>query len=807
MNPNPDSFSRSQPGQREAVYVTGYFALLTLVFSWPVIAAGEAFYPFDILNQFLPWAAANNSPANNLLISDPLAHVLTNNQLLHEGLNAGHIPYWNPWLFGGVPFEPATNPVQVALLYFLNPIQAHDVNLIVHLFASGIFFYWWVRQRGLMMYAAVFGGTAWMFNGYLMVWFEWEFATMTAAMLPLVLVAIDRCQKSADTSRIGFLALALSLLISAGFYQLTVYCAWFVTLYVIFDHFSRQHKGWRDLPGTFNPIVIASLVAIVVSLPYFIPKLDSMLWGTDIQRPRLSFEQLITIASRLEPAHLFSMLFPNLFSNPAGPSVLPFPGGQQYMYNNFNELCLYCGVPVTVTLCCIWVFRFDNDIRFFGILSGFILLMLAGTYLYYPLFILPGLDLTTPNRLLFIFGFSVCTLAAILFDRLFSGEVALKPVAVSIAILILGISLLSAALLSGLLIPEIFPTLGDAKIAEVHALLLANTNVIAIPFLIVLLTSSLLLFGVRHPGLRKLTAPLLTLLLAADLIHFGSSYNTKGNISDNAEGLPKAPMIEFLKAQPGIFRTASYHSYFLHNYLQAFHLEDLGGYLSVFPKSYAEFVWLSQDYQGTIPDGFRRWLAIEHLGHPLLSMAGMKYFVGPAGARLAHPDFKEVYSAEVSIFENSQAFERVYFVCNADYLDNRPDLFAALANADIDLLKSTVLISGNGAAIRSHDCESAVSVEPMGNGDLSISLAANQEGFLVIANQHNRHWQLQSPGQSWPLLRANHTFMASIQPPGVRQLKLTYQPRWHQLSYEWSIALWLIILVFLAARASYRLTR
>jgi len=116
MNTSPDPFSQSAPDLRETVYVTVYFALLTLVFSWPVIAAGESFYAFDILNQFLPWASTNNSPANNLLISDPLAHVLTANQLLHEGLNTGHIPYWNPWLFAGIPFEPGTNPVQIALL-------------------------------------------------------------------------------------------------------------------------------------------------------------------------------------------------------------------------------------------------------------------------------------------------------------------------------------------------------------------------------------------------------------------------------------------------------------------------------------------------------------------------------------------------------------------------------------------------------------------------------------------------------------------------------------------------------------------
>ena len=807
MNTSPDPFSQSAPDLRETVYVTGYFALLTLVFSWPVIAAGESFYAFDILNQFLPWASTNNSPANNLLISDPLAHVLTANQFLHEGLNTGHIPYWNPLLFAGTPFEPGTNPVQIALLYFLNPIHAHDINLVIHLFASGAFFYWWARQRGLMMYAAVFGGTAWMFNGYLMVWFEWEFVTLTAAMLPLVLIAIERYQKTAGVSQIGFLALALSLLISAGFYQLTVYCAVFVTLFVTFDHFSRHQRDWRDLPRTFTPIIIATLLAIVVSLPYFIPKIDALLWGEAIQRPQFSYEQLISIVSQLEPAHLLLLLFPNLFSNPAGPSVLPFPGELAYMYNNFNELCLYCGVPVVVILSCTWVFRRDSDVRFFGILAGIILLMLAGTYLYYPVFVFPGLDFTTPNRLLFIFGFSACALATILFHKLFSNTGPVKPVIISLAVALFGIGLLSAALLSGLLIPTIYPTFGEVDIAEAHALLLANAEVITTPLLIVLLTSGLLLFGVRSQSARRFTSPLLILILAADLIYFGSGYNTKGSVDPATTGLPGAPMVAFLQAQPGIFRTATYRSYFLHNYLQTFQLEDMGGYLSVFPKSYAEFIYLSQPHQGNMPDGFSRWLDLEHLGHPLLSMAGMKYFVAPAGADLAHPDFKEVYSGEVSIFENSQAFERVYFVCNADYLDNQANLFNALANADIDTLKNSVLISGSGTAIRSSECESAVSVVPLPNGGLSISLAAGQEGLLVIANQHDRHWQLQSSEQSWPLLKANHTFMASIQPPGFRQLRLTYQPEWHRRSYEWSIALWLIILVFLAGRAVYRLSR
>ena len=109
-------------------------------------------------------------------------------RFINESLRTGTLPLWDGSLFCGAPFAtgytPHGNPVAF-IAYLLLPLTvAHDVVLWVHLLAAGLFMYVFLKTIALNRIAALIGSVAWMFNGYVMVFFEIESAVIAAASLP-----------------------------------------------------------------------------------------------------------------------------------------------------------------------------------------------------------------------------------------------------------------------------------------------------------------------------------------------------------------------------------------------------------------------------------------------------------------------------------------------------------------------------------------------------------------------------------------------------------------------------------------------
>jgi hypothetical protein len=82
----------------------------------------------------------------------------------------GHIPQWNPYVFGGVPYiAGAANGDVFYPMQLLRMLVPCDVALtwsyIIHEFLAGWFTYLFLRAFGLSFYGALFGGLAYMLGG------------------------------------------------------------------------------------------------------------------------------------------------------------------------------------------------------------------------------------------------------------------------------------------------------------------------------------------------------------------------------------------------------------------------------------------------------------------------------------------------------------------------------------------------------------------------------------------------------------------------------------------------------------------
>lgn len=121
---------------------------------------------------------------------------------LTRTLDEGSFPLWDPHSYGGgYPFfangssAPLYPPRLVAALLF-DPLRAHDVFSMLHVFLSGLLMYALMREFRAGRVAAVLAGVSWMFAGFNMAWLHLEVVTPMSVFLPLDLLCVHRAHRT-----------------------------------------------------------------------------------------------------------------------------------------------------------------------------------------------------------------------------------------------------------------------------------------------------------------------------------------------------------------------------------------------------------------------------------------------------------------------------------------------------------------------------------------------------------------------------------------------------------------------------------
>src|SRR5438552_6995719 len=192
-----------------------------LAFYYPLVFLGRALVDYDAFVYFYPQRV-----------------------VLARSLLAGHIPLWDPDLFGGAPF--LANP-QTAVLYppswlfVLGPVQAvYAAQLVLPAFLASFFTYLLVRHAfGVLPLAAAVGGLAYAFGGFAVGQVGHLNQISAAAWLPAVLLAYDRFTATKRVYWLALGALALGLQLLAGHPQET-----YMTL-IVLGIFGLVRAPWR----------------------------------------------------------------------------------------------------------------------------------------------------------------------------------------------------------------------------------------------------------------------------------------------------------------------------------------------------------------------------------------------------------------------------------------------------------------------------------------------------------------------------------------------------------------------------------
>jgi hypothetical protein len=796
----------NEPRGRDRASFALLGALVLALFAPPLLR-GETFLALDNLLAYLPWSSpeagflppgAQPFRPHNPLITDPVNGLLGPvMHALQAGLAQGELPFWNPRVLGGVVQPAQSNPLEY-LAYGLLPLTvAHDALLALYLLAAGAFSYFFLRELGLGAPAARLGAVAWMGNGTVAVWLEFEWSALCAASLAATFFFIERLRRTRSAAaRIGLVA-AAGFTIAADFVQILVYVWLLAGAWILY---ACRPAGGRSLHAVARREVLPLALAFLASLPLAANTLASgSVWLEGAQRESIAFGELFARTGQLPLESLRTFLFPDFYGNPtlASGYFTPRPG-PGFPYNNYLELCLYAGVaPLLLALVSLAQPR-RRPTAFFAAGAALALWMAAGGAAYAPIaWIFPGLDLTTPTRVLFAFGFCVSVLAALGLEALLAGGARARAAAA------LACGALAAA--AGAVAWQVQSPAGIARavhrsfdaaglrqslpaLREHFAL---EGRVLLEPLILLALACALVLaLAFLAPRARRALAAAILALTVLDLGAFCLRFNTT---APRALAYPETGAIRFLRGEPGPFRVLGMGR-FLHSGLAAFDLEDAGGYASFFSRRWAELLFAADvpgiassasDYgvEMTPPGEATQHADHVRLGSPLVNLLGVRYVLTAPSENLASLGLELAYDGESRAWRNPGAFPRAFFTPGYRLAADPADAWRALREASASELRERVLLeSPPPGGLR--DLAGGVSAAPnarvriftYGADRIELEVDSAAPGFVVIADAYHPAWRARVNGRAAEVLPADWALRAVGVEAGRSRVELEFRP-------------------------------
>lgn len=526
------------------------FLVFTIVFFWDHLI-GKAFFWDDFFRYVYPMQSFSAKEAGN-----------------------GAIPFWNPYIFGGMPFIA---DIQIGFFYPLNRILSLFIQsnghlsvwwlqfiIILHFFIAQISMYLLTRSVKISSYGAIISSVSYAFSLFMVCHSFHPMIIYHLAWFPLVIMFFIKAINEKKYIYGIYSGLILGFSILSGHPQITLYEFLFLGFLGIWFFIANIKK--KELQGNsiFKFIAIFIIPFVISAGIFFIQYLPSQTLASNSQRDDIKYSkanQRLREEIKWEKAtegsmkfgQLFTSIVPQLFGsidgtnekNPA-PFHLPFKfvnvketgnknnpykiESEEQIQNHFYwETSYYFGIATLILAIFGAVTSFKNRFSAFLIfISIFSILFAMGEnglifniFFHLPLF---G-TFRNPSRMIFLFVLSASILAGIGFDVILESRkdktAFIKLLIISSIILIITI-LASTKILSSLFINEEY---FNAKILKDIQSVVSSYGIIALFLVLISFVIFYLLKKLNSPQALKLISFLLILILFIDLYIAGNRFN------------------------------------------------------------------------------------------------------------------------------------------------------------------------------------------------------------------------------------------------------------------------------------------
>lgn len=675
-------------------------------------------------------------------------------------LRDGHLPLWNPHIFGGSPF---LGSFASGMLYPPNWLEfvlpsnvAQNWYYAIHFYLAGLFTYWCGRARGLSQPASVLAGAMYMLGGPYFLHVYPGHPTVIGGMTwaPLVLLSIDRFVNTRRHRWIVAGAFGVAMQIYAGaqhFYLGGIVFGAYAVLLAM-----TTKSAWRE---RIRPVVGFSAVyglAVLISAAQLFPALEAR--DESVRGAGVPIEFAATFS--LPPENLATLLSPHVFG-----AVRDY-FGRAYLW----EVCLFVSVTGGMLALSSLTHR-DPRRRFAGTMVVVSIVLALGYHT--PLFkllyhYLPGYNTFRGSAKFGVFaGLFLSILAGIGLDQLSVRDprVARRRLAVLICATVM---ILFAALLvrqgDGLWAQTLgrIDASGESERRDVD---LTNLNFIQVSghraadqLLLAFGAAGVATAFVWLHGRTRRAAYLLVALATVELLVFSRRYVAT---TDAMPQLPD-PWQKTLAAHPGDYRVILPAERWA-NWGMAYGFDNLYGYdSSSISARFAQFLAFSQ---GRDPDSGNQYVTFTR--YP-------RYF------NMLRTRFALLPNVQQPVIELPDPLPRALLVSNYRVADGRDEILARLADASFDARQLVLLEGEPSIKPQLGGDRGTVTVEVISPDELHIDADVPVPTILLVTDNYSRFWRASprglGPQSSYDVLPANWILRAIPLAAGKHQIRLRYEP-------------------------------
>jgi len=695
----------------------------------------------------------------------PMKKFLYDELLLHQT-----IPYWNPYIFGGMPFwahfESTIFYPLGFLFYLLSPEKAYGYTMFLHFCLAGFFMYLLARSLGVSEVGGVVASAVFTCNGFLMaILFLGHMSPVESYIwLPLVIYFINRAVHADGIWPDAIIAGALwGIQILAGAPQDAFYTFLAATLFLL-----CMYKVRNAVEASAKRLLGIVLTVFVVGASFssiqILPALELI---NESVRTALDSYEWSTLAS-YPLQGIITLLLPHFFGNYADGSVwvsnTPWSIPQQNLYTGLLPLVLLGFVSLQG--------KVEKRVIVFGGLLAAVSLLLAfghNTPIYKIVYLLPGFDrFRAPSKIMVLWVFSMALLAGIGMDGLLSylkggGNRRLYSVLFSVVLLVALVIVLHGAPSAVLKVFSPF-VLADA----VPEKMMDATRIISNEIDRLTLFSGLILLLLLLLRRRLLPISIGGAALCAILLVDLGYVHWKAVKHDDRLFIAVDRIRERVDAElrkdKSLFRVGSFKYTLGANLEMVLGYQSVGGFTALFPSRYYDY--MTRYFKNKVPEG---WVSLFYgvTENPVfMDLLNVKYEIDHTRQMLA---LRDTYLPRAFMVPGSLLLSKnrvLDFLATAGFEPRKTVLFERE-----DFRTEPPWFSSDPSAVSGR-----VEITDYRPDRIRLTAETNQPAYLFLSEMFYPGWNSFIDGKPVRILRGNYLFRVLEVPEGRHQVYLEFDP-------------------------------
>ena len=752
----------------------------------PSLIGEKVLLPLDILTlkgfYIPPTPETVKIVPHNKILSDLVDNFEPARQFAISEIHQGRFPWWAPYQYGGVPFVWAKfSPFLLLECCTKSPVILAWGQIFAALVA-GIGMYCFCRRTlQVGFWPATVCAWCYPLTAFFVLW-QGFLTGLAVCWLPWLFLAVDRTIRGTHSLAAPGLSVVTFLTLISGQIDIAGQALLGSGIYAVWCLWDAHPGGWflRKFWTASMTLILGCGLGFLLAAPHLLPLLEYAQSGSRMAHRSEGAEERPPVGLAALP----QVVLPDMYGSNERGSTFFTPRGEGNLME--STTAAYTGVFATLLVAPLaWCSRRHRAINAFWIFLAFFGLSWS---LDVPVFVdllrLPGLNMMSHNRLVFLTSFAILALTATGLETILHGPIQRRWWFWLPAVLLA--ALCGWCAYHSIVLPETITTQTqfDAFYQKRWASIQITTDVEQIQawfirhYTIMAALCGLgflgwLLLWFQKAGRFRLF-PMLVFFLMADLLWFDHGRNTQ---CDPGLYYPKIPVLDRVaQSVPGRVIGINCLPASL-AMMQG--LNDIRGYDSIDPMRMVDLLKMAAKpgrapryaiTQYLVPEGGFSPTGTAQL-LPVLDMLGVRYIIFRG---TPPPSAKPAFQGDdYFIVVNSNAFPRVFVPKSVKTIANGDEELAELASrqfnpADVAYVESPVELPA--------PCRGTAQITNEIPTRIMVSVHMETPGLVVLADRWDKGWRAYWNGKPVPILRANYAIRGVVVPAGNGTLEFIYKP-------------------------------